>query len=338
MPASDAASDAAPSLPVYSSVVPVAKTNCANPLGTTALSLDSFQSHPPQTLATRPINGGVSGFVATSALSIDECTALVAQTEKAGYTFWHPTDTPAKRAFRAADTVEVHSPELADILWSRLGQYVAPRVRLVDEDEGDGDADGDAEESDDRGAEGTWVAYGVNPDMLFARYDEGGHFAPHTDGSAVVNFNDRSLYSLLVYLTTTGGGGGTRIVRPGNEAGIGTGALATDDLGRFRHTLGDDAYVDCCPCVAGNAMAFRQTAYHEGEPVEVGGKTKYIIRTDIMFRRVPPICAETPEDLKAFEFYREANQLEASGDAEEACKLYQRVTKLSPQLAAKLKV
>ena len=79
---------------------------------------------------------------------------------------------------------------------------------------------------------------------------------------------------------------------------------------------------------------FRQTAYHEGEPV-VDGPRKYLIRTDVMYRRVPAVCADTPRDLEAFRVYREAMHAEAV-DAEEACKLYQRVVKLSPSLAGRL--
>ena len=235
--------------PPLSAVSPVAKDAAAL---AAKLHLDpavGFADGAPAAMAVRPLAGGVDGFVATAVLTHEECASLVAQTEGAGYTFWHPEDTPAKRAFRSADTVEVHAPDLAEVVWRRVRAHVTQEVRLRDADDdrgrGGGDDDDGREPADDRGAEGTWQAYGVNPDMLFARYEPGGHFAPHTDGSAVVDFNDRSLFSLLVYLTTAQGGG-TRIVRPGCDATIGD-ALTTDANGRFRHSLGDEA------CVAARA-------------------------------------------------------------------------------------
>lgn len=57
------------------------------------------------------------------------------------------------------------------------------------------------------GFEGTWTAVGVNGHLLFARYDHGGHFSPHTDGYTIVNFNKRSLYTLIIYLNDCDVGG-----------------------------------------------------------------------------------------------------------------------------------
>ena len=92
------------------------------------------------------------------------------------------------------------------------------------------------------------------------------------------------------------------------------------------------SYADYCPCVAGHALAFRQSAYHEGEPVSVGGRYKYLIRTDFMFKRTPPICDDSSDDREAFDVYRQAMQTERD-DAMEAVRLYQKCAKLSPKLA-----
>lgn len=61
--------------------------------------------------------------------------------------------------------------------------------------------------SNTTGFEGTWRACGVNEHLLFARYGPGGHFSPHTDGYTIVDFNCRSLFTVLVYLNDCGGGG-----------------------------------------------------------------------------------------------------------------------------------
>ena len=42
---------------------------------------------------------------------------------------------------------------------------------------------------------------GLNPILLFGRYEEGGHFAPHTDGNTIIDFNHRSLRSVIIYLS-----------------------------------------------------------------------------------------------------------------------------------------
>lgn len=59
---------------------------------------------------------------------------------------------------------------------------------------------------------GTWQAVGVNHVLLFARYGDGGHFSPHTDCYTVVDFNRRSLYSLLIYFNDCLEGGATRLM------------------------------------------------------------------------------------------------------------------------------
>lgn len=60
-----------------------------------------------------------------------------------------------------------------------------------------------------KGFEGTWRACGINEHLLFARYGPGGHFSPHTDGYTIVDFNHRSLFTVLVYLNDCAVGGTT---------------------------------------------------------------------------------------------------------------------------------
>ncbi len=48
--------------------------------------------------------------------------------------------------------------------------------------------------------QGEWLLDSINPTWLFARYKNGGHFSPHTDGTTMFDFNTRTLYTVLVYL------------------------------------------------------------------------------------------------------------------------------------------
>eukprot|EP00041_Stephanoeca_diplocostata_P029342 m.863367 g.863367 ORF g.863367 m.863367 type:complete len:147 (-) comp23542_c0_seq9:2144-2584(-) len=84
---------------------------------------------------------------------------------------------------------------------------------------------------------GTWVAEDTNHKILFARYENGGHFSPHTDGYSIVDYNHRSMYTLLIYLNTCAGGGGTKFYSNEQMA-----SLEKDPSGRFtgqkEHELG----------------------------------------------------------------------------------------------------
>lgn len=68
----------------------------------------------------------------------------------------------------------------------------------------------------------------------------------------------------------------------------------------------------------------------EGEPVHTG--YKYIIRTDIMYRRDPPIF-DGEMEKEAFRLFQLADLLEADGKSEAACRKYRHACRLSPELA-----
>lgn len=213
--------------------------------------------------------------------------------------------------------VEVHDPALAERIWQRVKDFIEPTVDIA--------------ESDTRceaGMDGRWEAFGINPYLLFARYGPGGHFSPHTDGYTIVDFNTRSLYSFLLYLNDCKEGGSTRLLSKRKD-GQGADTFEVDAAGRFRWD--ESRVLDLAPCKTGTALVFSQDLPHEGEPVGEGC-AKYLIRTDVMYRRVPPLL-DTPNDKKAFELYREAELLEADGHPAEAAKMFRRCMKLSPGLA-----
>ena len=121
----------------------------------------------------------LDAFIASACVSDDECDALIDAARRAGYTFWHAdADAPNRRSFRNADTVEVVSTRAAEELWRRLRAHVTPEITIEREDETHG-----------AGATGKWVARGINAHLLFNRYEEGGHFSPHTDGATVAGAN-----------------------------------------------------------------------------------------------------------------------------------------------------
>ena len=136
-----------------------------------------------------------------------ECTQIIDATEKSdGFSFWDPEGADAKkRSHRNADTCEFSGAQLCASLWPRLQPFVAARWSLA----------ADASEARCHEPElegGEWVATGLNEHLLVNRYGAGGHFAPHADGSTVVDFNRRSLFTVLVYLNDVAEGGATQLL------------------------------------------------------------------------------------------------------------------------------
>ncbi|CDJ58511.1 dolichyl-di-phosphooligosaccharide-protein glycotransferase, putative [Eimeria maxima] len=92
----------------------------------------------------------------------------------------------------------------------------------------------------------------------------------------------------------------------------------TDSAGRF---------VSDPQCVVFNCKA----EMHEGRPVGKGA-VKYIIRTDIMYRRKEPLFT-SPADQKAFALWQTAQLLAEEGETDSAAQLFRQMTKVSPDLA-----
>jgi leukotriene-A4 hydrolase len=182
----------------------------------------------------------------------------------------------------------------------------------------------------ERGLQGTWVASGVNPVFLFTRYGPGGHFSPHTDGNTVQDLNQRSLYSVLVYLNTCEVGGDTTLFAPPPEAHPDAQRVFLRDTGNRLRWPADWA-ADSAPPIEGNVLLFRQDAPHEGSPVGQGCE-KLIIRTDIMFERTPAAC-DDDAGRAAYALWREANSAEEKGEAMQAMALFRKSARTSPALA-----
>ena len=277
---------------------------------------DSLRAAPPA-IEARKLVAPLDGAILRNVLSKEECASLITSTDRMGYSFWDPDEK--RRDFRSADTVEVHSKALAKALWERILPHIAELTAVKVEE---------TQARWEREIDGEWTAYGVNHDLLFGRYFEGGHFSPHTDGNTVVDFNNRSLYSMIVYLNDCADGGSTRmlVLEEGDS-------FCTDASGRFRGR--EENVVDSCPVEAGSVLLFYQNIVHEGEPVGAGSM-KYIIRTDLMFRRDHPFC-DSANDTEAFRLMKEAEEIENTQQgpegANKAAELFRQAFRMSPALA-----
>lgn len=278
------------------------------------------------TVSARPLKEPLAGCVLSNVLTREECVNLRQELQQQGfqYEFWN-MDAPEKKDMRNADTIEVLDEHLASVLWQRISPHLKgeeKKIVIID--------DNNMEEADDRfecGLEGEWVACGINPVMLYGRYLEDCHFSPHSDGNNVIDFNNRSLFTVLVYLTDCLDGGSTNLFQDSQQQ------LEVDSKGRKRfpaHAITDFAQVRM-----GNVLIFRQDHLHEGEPVGKGCE-KVIIRTDVMFTRVPPACNDQ-NGLDAYALYLKAQSLEGEGKFAEASFAYKQASKLCPQLAKMLR-
>lgn len=109
---------------------------------------------------------------------------------------------------------------------------------------------------------------GADPSLRFYRYSGEQQFKRHKDGVAVGPDGARSRYSYLLYLNSDFDGGETRFTFVTKEAGE-----------RRQETL------DVQP-ETGLALLFEHDQWHEGRMVARG--TKYVLRTDVMYRSIEP--------------------------------------------------
>ena len=132
----------------------------------------------------------------------------------------------------------------------------------------------------------------------------------------------RSFYSVIIYLNTPSEGGGTRFYE----------SSATNvvlDEGRWTGRS-DLAVFEVQPKV-GRALIFDQRLVHEGVPPI--DDRKHIIRTDIMFERVEPLFVEFSAE---YADYERAVDLSERGQHADAVKLFRKVSRTAPELAAEL--
>jgi hypothetical protein len=291
-------------------------------------SLSSDWDCNPPTVELQQLLAGV--YFIDNVLSVEECSNLINLIDNsASLSFWcaEKVDDGSTRAYRNAETIEMHSRVFAEKLWARVADLLINSLPSIDISE---DVD---DERYERDLLGHWNPCGTNPDALFARYPSHGSFAPHTDGRAIINFNTRSFYSIIVFLNTVPleQGAGTRFYSPQAIQQL---ELRTDRTGdaSISQWTANKAFLQAeVQAVAGRMVLFQQAWVHEGVPPTAPNR-KYIIRSDVIFRRDPPIC-DSPADQEAYQFFREAEWLAESGHVDNAVALFKKAFKRSALLA-----
>jgi hypothetical protein len=286
-------------------------------------SLEVFQPNiNNNTLITRhPIHPSIRGFIVDGLLTPTECQFLIDQTESTGmFTSW--TTDQSKLGFRSCDTIECIRPDFASqILYQRLQHVLLPDEQTIVIS---------SPEQDpirwQRDLEGKWLASGTNDCLLFSRYSHENHFAAHTDGFNIVSFDHRSFFSIVLYLNDVQDDVG------GETVFFSDGAKSTIALDKNNRYVANSSYTlaSIAP-KAGRAVIFFHNILHQSQPITSKTAKKYIIRSDIMYKRTPPVLTKE-RDLLAFKEYQKAEEL-AETDPDAAAILYRKVFKMSPKLA-----
>ena len=267
-------------------------------------------------------------FYIDGVLTISECSDLCATCDNCGHLkFWSSAgrDDEAARSFRDADTVEVKSKILSDTIWERMKTLLPnPRISIPDDED---------DINWERDLVGNWEASSLNFDLLFAKYPNGGAFAPHTDGRAIHSFNTRSFSTVIIFLNdiSAENGGGTRFYEEAATKNLHLQSSDVDLKSSNRWTAIPSLALDTVSAVAGRMLIFDQSLVHEGVPPS-SPFSKYIIRSDIMYTRSPGLCNQ-PRDLEAYAIFKDAEDLAESGMVDDAIQLFRRAFKLSPDLS-----
>ena len=180
----------------------------------------------------KTIYGNNSAFTVHGFLSLEECELWKNRAENVGF----QRDTPISTAdgpvvnaqIRNNDRAMIDKPEWAAELWSRMQSYFPSTSKAV--------------------------PIGLNERFRFYRYHPHQYFKPHLDGSFVRNPQERSLWTLLIYLNSDMQGGETEL---------------------FWHDVSIQPE-------AGLLLAFLHRQPHAGTEIVRG--VKYVLRSDVMYR------------------------------------------------------
>ncbi|EEA07280.1 uncharacterized protein CMU_001510 [Cryptosporidium muris RN66] len=261
-----------------------------------------------------------TAYIWDNVLTEEECSVLIEKLESSkSYSFWNPASQ--SKEFRNVDTIESNMNDFAEFLWKRIEPIFRYKILNIKEDDNFSEYD----------TIGEWEASTIYPKMLFGRYSEGGHFGPHTDGSVSLDINTRTFWTILIYLNTipTEGGGATVLVDKRQKS------LPFYKDKQDRDRSYPEFILSRVQPKCGRVLTFSFADMHEGEPISPGFY-KYIIRTDVIFKRKDPILTST-HDQEAYKLWLEAQEIAEKGDPYKAVELFKKSFRLSPKLAELLK-
>jgi hypothetical protein len=232
--------------------------------------------------------------IISSLLTPSECTALI--TEHDASLISHDVTLTVRKRTIFSDA------DLACLLWERLAPFFGDET-IVDE-------------------EGySWSASHLNPRFRYCKYETGGMFESHVDGRRLASVDEQSFMTVNIYLNTVPAeyGGCTRVLEPCSPC-IHVRSSGRDDKPPHTHTV----LASVAPRT-GCAAVFRDCLFHDGEALR--GGVKYLLRTDVMFKRDQPFdldsaCEGMDPEHKGRRAWALAVKLEDGNNFDEAIAWY----------------
>jgi hypothetical protein len=153
--------------------------------------------------------------------------------------------------------------------------------------------------------QGNWELSGVNPAMRLNKYNEGEYFAPHKDAQYAPSGDERSLFSLLIYLIDNYEKGETKFYFPkilpkSNIKGL----TIKEEIDAYNGLENGYECVTLKP-KKGYAVLFTHNLLPEAIAPEIanhlGVTESFVLRTDVLVKRTEKllgfaVCPEEKED------------------------------------------
>ena len=180
-------------------------------------------------------------------MSAEECEELIQTSENHGYEAAQVNTGGGNQQLlteiRSSDRAIIDDPTMGERFWERLRMHVPSVYKHMH-------------------------VVGINERLRFLRYDKGGYFKPHFDGSYVrPDGSEKSYITFFLYLNGGYEGGQSTFVHP-----------------RCRFIDARDTDKMPIEPVAGKLLVFQHNIFHEGSLLE-GGR-KYALRTDVMYGKI----------------------------------------------------
>lgn len=251
-------------------------------------------------------------------LSATECVEIIANTDAA--VLEDVSDTYRFGKQRKSERLLALDEKLAEGIWERICDILQEKLKeynVMTRPLGFDVRRGD------------WDLYGLNEAMRVNKYcsETKGFFGPHKDAQYCPSGDERSIFTLLIYLNEDFTGGSTCFYIPKDPS------LPTKDMTikeEIKLHGGLNVGYECIKVTpkVGHAVISSQNYLHEALPVNKG--SKYILKTDIVLRRTNKqfgfsIGEDEKHDYsKCVNYFREAQQKENDLKFDIASDLYEK--------------
>ncbi|UJR16991.1 hypothetical protein I4U23_003889 [Adineta vaga] len=177
--------------------------------------------------------------------------------------------------------------------------------------------------------QGQWKLSGVNPAMRLNKYQTNQHFSPHKDAQYAPSGDERSLFSLIIYLNDNYEHGQTKFYFPKQTPTLDTkGLTIQEEINAYGGLQNGYECVTIQP-KKGYAILFTHNLLHEAVAPQGIDAERFVLRSDVIVKREEKalgfaVCAEEEEDYFAcLNFFREAQQRELDKSLDSGA-LYER--------------